>query len=51
LDDVWLRLSEKAIPKEVHQHDVLYFALTQLECEIAQFGEEEVLRRFREHLR
>jgi amino acid transporter len=50
LHDVWLRLSEKAVPKEVHHHDVVHFALTELEREIAQFGEQEVLRRFREHL-
>jgi hypothetical protein len=50
LHDVWLHLSEKAVPKEVHHHDVVHFALTELEREIAQFGEQDVLRRLREHL-
>jgi hypothetical protein len=50
LHDIWLRFSEKVIPKEVHHHDVVRFALKELEREMAQWGEEEVLQRFREQV-
>jgi amino acid transporter len=50
LHDIWLRFSEKAVPEEVHHHDVVRFALKELEREMAQCGEEEVLQRFREQL-
>jgi len=50
LHNIWLRLSEELAPEEVHHHDVVHFALTELEREMTQFGEQELVQRFREHL-
>ncbi len=50
LHNIWLRLSEDVAPEEVHHHDVVHFALSELEREMEAGGEQEVIRRLREHL-
>lgn len=50
LHDIWLRLSDELKGQEVHHHDIVHFALTELEREIAEGQGEAVLERLRQHL-
>ena len=53
LHGVWLEISSEVAPDEIHHHDVVHFALEELEREL-RFGNVrrgEVLRRVKEHLR
>jgi amino acid transporter len=51
LHRMWLRLSEKLPGQEVHHHDIVHFALMELEREIEQGQGDAVLERLRDHLR
>ena len=52
LHQIWLRLSSTlGSEEEVHHHDVVHFALEELERELANGMEPELVERFREHLR
>ncbi|MGB0036685.1 MAG: APC family permease [Candidatus Acidiferrales bacterium] len=52
LHKVWLDLSEQlAGQEEVHHHDIVHFALAEVEREIAEGQGDAVLERLREHLR
>ena len=46
----WLRFSDQVSPEELHHHDVVHFALNEVDREMAEGGEAEVVRRLREHL-
>jgi amino acid transporter len=50
LHSLWLRFSEEVAPEEVHHHDVVHFALDELQREIEKEGEAGVLERLRRHL-
>jgi len=50
LHQLWLRLSEQVAPEELHHHDVVHFALNELQQEIEEGKEDEVMRRLRQHL-
>jgi amino acid transporter len=50
LHDIWLRLSDELKDQEVHHHDIVHFALTELEREIAEGQGDAVLERLRQHL-
>lgn len=50
LHKVWLELSEKLPGEEIHHHDIVHFALSEVEREIAEGQGSEVLKRLREHL-
>jgi hypothetical protein len=50
LHDIWLRLSDELKGEEIHHHDIIHFALTELEREIAEGQGEAVLARLRQHL-
>ena len=50
LHKVWLELSDKLVGQEIHHHDIVHFALDELEREVAEGKEIEVLKRLREHL-
>ena len=50
LHKLWLELSEKLPSEEVHHHDIVHFALNELEREIEQGQGTDVLERLREHL-
>jgi nucleotide-binding universal stress UspA family protein len=50
LHKAWLQMTDKLPGKEVHHHDIVHFALDELEREIAEGKEDEVMKRFREHL-
>jgi hypothetical protein len=50
LHRVWLELSDKLPGEEVHHHDVVHFALTEVEREMAQGEVDAVVERLRQHL-
>src|ERR1700751_3046845 len=47
---LWLRFSEGLAPLEVHHHDVVHFALEEVQRELDEGREEEVLNRLRKHI-
>jgi hypothetical protein len=49
LHRLWLRFSEQ-VGCDLHHHDVVHFALHELEKELADGKEEELLQRLRQHL-
>jgi len=51
LHKVWLDFSERLPGKDIHHHDIVHFALTEVEREMGSDVDEEVLNRLREHLR
>jgi amino acid transporter len=50
LHKVWLKFSNELASHELHHHDIIHFALREIEHEIAEGKEKEVLERLREHL-
>ena len=50
LHRLWLRLSDSVAPEELHHHDVVHFALEEVQKELDEGREDEALRRLREHL-
>jgi amino acid transporter len=50
LHKVWLQLSDTLPGQETHHHDVVHFALDEVERELADGKDGEVRKRFREHL-
>ena len=50
LHSLWLRFSTELAPEEVHHHDIVHFALNEVQDELAQGKEEEVAGRLRDHL-
>ena len=50
LHRVWLEISDKLQGEEIHHHDIIHFALAEVEREIAQGQGNEVLERLRNHL-
>ena len=47
---LWLRLSDLISPEELHHHDVVHFALNEVQKEIAEGKDQEVAQRLKEHL-
>ncbi len=50
LHRVWLELADKLPGEEIHHHDIIHFALDEVEREIAAGEESDVLERLRQHL-
>ena len=50
LHRLWLRFSETLHKEELHHHDVVHFALQEVQKEMDEGHEEEVLDRLRAHL-
>ena len=50
LHQIWLRFSNELGQEELHHHDIIHFALREIERGIAQGKEPEVLNRLRDHL-
>jgi amino acid transporter len=50
LHGIWLEFSNEVAPEEIHHHDVVHFALEELQHELTNSGREEIVRRLREHL-
>ncbi len=47
---IWLHYSDMVAPEELHHHDVVHFALNEIEREKSEGMESEVLERLRQHL-
>ncbi len=50
LHNVWLQLSEAVAPEELHHHDIVHFALNEVQREIEDEGPGHVIDRLRKHL-
>ncbi len=50
LHSIWLEFSNQVAPEELHHHDVVHFALSELLQEIRDGKQEEVVDRLRQHL-
>jgi amino acid transporter len=51
LHKIWLQLSERLPGQEIHHHDIVHFALTEVEREISAGDDSGVLERLRDHLK
>jgi len=51
LHQIWLRFSNQLGEEELHHHDIVHFALRELDQELANGREAEVVDRLRQHLR
>jgi amino acid transporter len=47
---LWLRFSDLVSPEEVHHHDVVHFALNEVQEELAEGKQDEVVERLKQHL-
>jgi amino acid transporter len=50
LHRLWLRFSEGLAPQELHHHDVVHFALEEVQKELEEGQEDAVVNRLRVHL-
>ena len=50
LHRLWLRLSDSVAPEELHHHDVVHFALEEVQKELEDGREDQALDRLRQHL-
>jgi len=50
LHKIWLQLGERLPGKEIHHHDIVHFALTEVERELGNGDNKEVLDRLRAHI-
>ncbi|MBZ5528601.1 MAG: APC family permease [Acidobacteriia bacterium] len=50
LHQLWLRFSEVLAPEELHHHDVVHFALDELNHELDAGKEDDVVARLRAHI-
>ena len=50
LHGIWLELSNEVAPDEIHHHDVVHFALEELQQGIKNSERQEVMRRIKQHL-
>jgi amino acid transporter len=50
LHRLWLRFSDVLAPQELHHHDVVHFALEEVQKEIEDGQEDAVVKRLRAHL-
>jgi amino acid transporter len=50
LHRLWLQFSKELAPEEVHHHDIVHFALTEIEQQIAAGKDPEVRARLKKHL-
>jgi amino acid transporter len=51
LHKIWLELSDRLPGREIHHHDIVHFALTEVEREMSNGQEADVLERLREHIK
>jgi amino acid transporter len=50
LHRLWLRFSDSVAPLEMHHHDVVHFALEEVQKELEEGHEDDVVNRLRAHL-
>jgi amino acid transporter len=48
---LWLRFSRSVSPEELHHHDVVHFALSEVQRELADGRDKEVAERLKTHLK
>ena len=51
IHQLWLKFGDAVSPEELHHHDVVHFALNEVQEEINEGKQQDVLRRLQEHLR
>ncbi len=51
LHKLWVNISDDLDGEEIHHHDIVHFALTEVERQIADGQRDDVLLRIRDHLR
>jgi hypothetical protein len=50
LHSLWLELSNEVAPDEIHHHDVVHFALNELQQQFGNMQRKALLNRLRQHL-
>jgi len=50
LHKIWLDCSARLEPEEIHHHDIVHFALTEIQHELQDEKDSKVLERLRQHL-
>jgi hypothetical protein len=50
LHRLWLRFSDVLAPEELHHHDVVHFALEEVQKELEEGHEDIVVKRLRSHI-
>lgn len=50
LHGIWLECSNEVAPEEIHHHDVIHFALEELQHEMKNSNREQIISRLRQHL-
>jgi amino acid transporter len=50
IHQLWLKFSDLVSPEELHHHDVVHFALNEVEQEMTEGKEQDVVARLRQHL-
>ncbi|HKQ87840.1 MAG TPA: amino acid permease [Candidatus Acidoferrales bacterium] len=50
LHRVWLEFADRLPGEELHHHDIIHFALNEVEREVNKDGTDDVLKRLRDHL-
>ncbi|MBZ5700815.1 MAG: APC family permease [Acidobacteriia bacterium] len=50
LHQLWLRFSEVLAPEELHHHDIVHFALDEVQMELDAGMEDQLVERLRKHL-
>jgi len=50
LHRLWLRFSDAVAPEELHHHDVVHFALEEVQKELEDGKEDQLRERLRNHL-
>jgi len=50
LHKLWLKLSQELNNEELHHHDIIHFALQEIDRQLAAGNTNEVLQRLRQHL-
>jgi hypothetical protein len=50
LHGIWLEFSSDVAPEEIHHHDVIHFALEELQHEMKNSNREHIISRLRQHL-
>jgi amino acid transporter len=50
LHRLWLKFSSQMAPEEIHHHDIIHFALNELDQELANGKESQVRERLKQHL-
>ena len=46
LHSIWLELSDKIAPKEIHHHDIVHFALEELQRDLRAPRRQEIMHAF-----